>query len=103
MGGFTNYQTAFNQDKALVGAFSVIVKSSRAFVSSSTVQRQLPLPALGRHRHQETLLAAREAEVFARFQQETLNLHCWNFDILVTELSSLWQASVQGEKDTNNK
>ena len=31
--------------------------------AGAAVQRQLPLPALGRHRHQETLLAAREAEV----------------------------------------
>ena len=30
---------AFNQEKALVGAFSVIMKSSRTFVSSSSQTR----------------------------------------------------------------
>ena len=41
-----------------------------------------------------------QQELFANFQQETLNLHCWNFDILVTELFSLWQASAKEEKET---
>ena len=38
---------AFNQEKALVGAFSVIVKSSQIFVSSSSVSFFLS-PSRGR-------------------------------------------------------